>query len=186
MKRGRQRAHANWPRSSCGICICGKRKLVLPNFFCSWRKVGPPPSSRQYHSAKTITFVSQSSPPERRSCNGASRCEGSARTSRITDPISAVVMIPLIMMPRARLRERFSDAMAHHRWHDQNHNQSRQQPDRADNETARQRDINCAHRQKRKECLPPRFWFVDMLCRVTHYIGYSQDSSRRDPWHFDR
>ena len=21
-----------------------------------------------------------------------------------------------------------------------------------------------------------------MLCRVTHYIGYSQDSSRRDPW----
>src|SRR5207253_1844931 len=107
MKRGRQRAHANWPRSSCGICICGKRKLVLPNFFCSWRKVGPPPSSRQYQSAKTITFVSQSSPPERKSCNGASRCEGSARTSRITDPISAVVVIPLIMMPRARLSERF-------------------------------------------------------------------------------
>src|SRR5205823_6501079 len=38
--------------------------------------------------------------------------------------------------------------MAHHRWHEQNDNQSRQQPDRADNEIAWQRQINCADRQK--------------------------------------
>src|SRR5207248_11462627 len=81
--------HDALPISSCGICICGKRKLVLPNFFCSWRKVGPPPSSRQYQSAKTITFVSQSSPPERKSCNGASRCEGSARSEEHTSELQS-------------------------------------------------------------------------------------------------
>src|SRR6266576_1330296 len=166
MKRARQRTHSNWPRSSCGICICGKRKLVLPNFFCSWRKVGPPPSSRQYQSAKTITFVSQSSPPERRSCIGASRCEGSAREQnhrshqrQCDDSIDNDA--------EGAIEGAFSNAMAHHRWYEQNDNQSRQQPDRADNETARQREINCAHRQKRKERLPTRFWLVDVLCRVT-------------------
>src|SRR6184192_4556371 len=102
MKRGRQCAHANSGRSSCGICICGKRKLVLPNLFCFRRSVGPPPSSRQYQSAKTITFVSQSNPPERSSCNGDSRCPGSQRTSRITEAISATVVIALISIPSVR------------------------------------------------------------------------------------
>jgi len=107
MKRGLQRAHANWARSSCGTCICGKRKLVLPNFFSSCRTVGPPPSSRQYQSAKTITFVSQSNPPESRSWSGNSWCDGNARTNKITDPIRASVVIPLMMMPSARLSDRF-------------------------------------------------------------------------------
>src|SRR5207247_426531 len=105
MKCGRQRVHSNRPRSSCGICICGKRKLVLPNFFWLWRKDGPPPSSRQYQSANTITFVSQRSPPERSSCDGDSRCVGSARTRRMTEPISASVVIPLIMIPRVRFND---------------------------------------------------------------------------------
>src|SRR6266705_803950 len=107
MKRGRQRVHSNWARSSCGTCICGKRKLVLPNFLCSCRKVGPPPSSRQYQSAKTSTFVSQSNAPESKSWSGDSLCDGNARTNRITDPTNASVVIPLIKSPSARLSERF-------------------------------------------------------------------------------
>src|SRR5205823_10035808 len=98
---------ANLTRSSCVIYICGKRKLVLPNFFSSWRVVGPPPSSRQYHKAKTITLVNQSKAPERNSSSGDSLCDGSARTKSPTDPISASVVIPLMKMPSVRLRERF-------------------------------------------------------------------------------
>src|SRR5262249_10914346 len=90
-----------------GICICGKRKLLLPNFLCLYRTVGPPPSRRQYQSANTITFVSQSSPPERSNCKGDSRCVGNRRTSKTTEAISASVVIPLITNPRRRLSDCF-------------------------------------------------------------------------------
>ena len=73
----------------------------------SGARVGPPPSRRQYHKANTITFVSQSSPPDRSNCNGDSRCVGNRRTSKITETISASVVIPLIMNPRRRLSDCF-------------------------------------------------------------------------------
>jgi hypothetical protein len=57
----------------------------------------------------------------------------------------------------------FSDAMAHHGWHEQNDNDRRQQPNRADNEIPRQGQVNCADRKKRQHRLPTRLGLVDML-----------------------
>ena len=84
-----------------------EQKAGAAEFLCSCRTVGPPPSRRQYHNAKTITLVSQSNAPERRSWSGASLCDGKARTNRITEPISASVVMPLMAIPSARFSERF-------------------------------------------------------------------------------
>src|SRR5204863_6925293 len=68
-------------------------------------RVGPPPSSRQYQSAKTSTLVNQSSAPEHKSATGGSLCEGTAATSKPTDAISARVITLLMMMPSTRFKE---------------------------------------------------------------------------------
>ena len=83
---------------------------------------------------------------------------------------SASVVIPLIMNPRVRLSESFPTTMAHSRRHEQNDNQSRQQPSRANDEIGWQRQINCADRRETRalpasvvlvcRCAPPAWAFV--------------------------
>src|ERR1700752_5058247 len=59
-KPDRQCSTPNCSRSLFAICICRKTKLRLPNSRFLSRTFGPPPSSRQYQSEKTRTFVSRS------------------------------------------------------------------------------------------------------------------------------
>ena len=68
--------------------------------------------------------------------------------------------------------------MAQHRWYEQNDNQSRQQPNRANDEIGWQRQINCADRQKREHGLPAWFRFVDVLRRLGHAWFISNSSNR--------
>jgi hypothetical protein len=56
-----------------------------------------------------------------------------------------------------------SDAMAHNRWHKQNDDHARHQPDRTDNEVSWQRQVNCTDRQECQEGLAARFGPVDAL-----------------------
>ena len=60
--------------------------------------------------------------------------------------------------------------MAHHSRHEQHDNDSRQQPNRADNEVAWQRQVNSADGEHRGYRLPAWLWLVNMLRRGWHDI----------------
>jgi hypothetical protein len=53
--------------------------------------------------------------------------------------------------------------MAHHRWHKQNDNYSRDQPDGADHQIARKRQVNSSDGEQRKDRLPPRLGFINVI-----------------------
>jgi hypothetical protein len=53
--------------------------------------------------------------------------------------------------------------MAHHRWHKQNDNYSRDQPDGADDQIARKRQVNSSDGEQRKDRLPPRLGFINAI-----------------------
>src|SRR5215831_8060165 len=53
--------------------------------------------------------------------------------------------------------------MAYHSRHEQNDNDSRQQPDRADNDVARQGQVNSADGENRGYRLSTWLWFVNVL-----------------------
>jgi hypothetical protein len=53
--------------------------------------------------------------------------------------------------------------MAHYRRHEQDNNHSRQQPNRADNDVAWQRQVNTANGQNGGDRLPAWLWFVNVL-----------------------
>jgi hypothetical protein len=55
---------------------------------------------RQYLSEKTRTFVSRSSAPELKSRRSACLCDANVATSRLTEPISATVMMALFTIPK--------------------------------------------------------------------------------------
>ena len=67
--------------------------------------------------------------------------------------------------------------MTDHRRDEQDDNQSRQQPDWTDDEIARQRQIDCAHRQKCEQRLPARFRFIDVLGLIGHRVGIAKITS---------
>ena len=53
--------------------------------------------------------------------------------------------------------------MAHHRWHKQNDNYSRQQPGGADDQIARKRQVNSSDGEQRKDRLPAWLGFINMI-----------------------
>ena len=59
--------------------------------------------------------------------------------------------------------------------HEQNHNKSREQPDRSYDERARQRQVNAADGHQSKQRLPARLGFIEMIMRTGHTVVYSKD-----------
>jgi hypothetical protein len=59
--------------------------------------------------------------------------------------------------------------MGHHCLHKQNDNDSWQQPNRTDNDIARQRHVNRADSKNRGYRLPTRFWLVN----VSRHLRFS-------------
>ncbi len=53
--------------------------------------------------------------------------------------------------------------MAHHRWHKQNDNYSRHQPDWTDDQIARKRQVNSSDGEQRKDRLPARLRFINVI-----------------------
>ena len=72
---------------------------------------GPPASSRQYHSAKTRMFVTQSATADRSKIFGSISCLGMAATNRPRDQIIARVKIPLAAYPIVFVSPVMADAM---------------------------------------------------------------------------
>ena len=61
-------------------------------------------------------------------------------------------------------------------WDQQNHNQSGQQPDRPNNERARESQIDPAYGEKRQQRLPARLGFIDMVGLIGHRVGIAKIS----------
>ena len=61
--------------------------------------------------------------------------------------------------------------MTYHRRHEQDNDQSRQQPRRTNDERRRQRQINSADSQKCQKHLPTRLRFIDVIMLVRHESG---------------
>jgi len=71
--------------------------------------------------------------------------------------------------------------MTDHCRDEQDNNQRRQKPDRADDQIAWQRQINCAHRQKGQERLPARLRFVDVIVLIRHNAAIAKIYGRANP-----
>ena len=56
-------------------------------------------------------------------------------------------------------------------WDEQDNNQCGQEPNWTNDQRRRQRQINCAHCQERKQRLPARFRLVDMILLVHHKLA---------------
>ena len=65
--------------------------------------------------------------------------------------------------------------MANHRRDEQDHDDGWQQPNRAENQISREREINPADREKRKERLPAWLWFIDVVMLFGHGLVLAEN-----------
>src|SRR6266446_6535608 len=65
--------------------------------------------------------------------------------------------------------------MAHHSRHEQHDNDSRQQPNRTDNDVAWQGQVNSADSENRGYGLSTRLWFVNVLWHLCFRINEIRD-----------
>jgi hypothetical protein len=68
--------------------------------------------------------------------------------------------------------------MAHHGRDEEDHNESRQQPDWTDNERPWKGEVNSTDSKKREKCLPARLGLIETVVLIRHKAAISKIGAR--------